>query len=948
MMFESAWLIMATVSIAVLSSENTGPRLEMPHPEVGYHGLVKENERLVEVRPKIRVTGGSNCSFRIVNKHHGEAPFEVRLVDKELGEAELYAKKDLNCEKRKNYKFDIAAVCNGVPSNNATVHVSVIDVNEYEPTFVESAYVIDVDEGRLYENIIQVEAEDEDCSPKFGDICKYEILNSDQPFIIDLDGKIRNTEPLDWEKSHNHILSVVAYDCGMKRSKNPVLVTIKVKRVCRLGWKDMDERIEYVPGSGTKMIFPQAHLELCEVPCSIDKLSTKFTLTTRHIGKGCDRDTYSVESQRKLCGASSDSIDLLPTPGLGSEWTKTLPTDDGHEADQIYEFDGRTNAVVIPASTLDHNLTNTFTFSLWMKHAGGGPGSDMHSHIKESIICNADDHKMSRPHYNLFVRNCRLIFLLRRDYTEENPNTFRPAEWRWKMPQVCDDEWHHYAVNVVFPEVTLYVDGQKFPSTEKNPEIIDDWPLHPTKGLNTTLVVGACWQGAENKMGHYFRGFLAGLSVLRNKTEKPEVVSCLHHCKESLESPGVELLEPGMQLLKNNDVTEVTVEGNNKTNLETLVRRVGYVNSREFPTPGRRNVQVTTSVLCTSGKSVKVPVVESYITVLQREQPIIAISGTSEVCKYVECSHGVKIFSSVSISVSKPGQASLEEETSTKRETDEEHLRNSLEHKLDSCTIFVHPPLNHDHEYFRMPENEMAELGIKYQTSKDGIVISGTDMIYNYEDILRHIHYANRKPAYYLNRNFKLVCSELNGRFLSNEYVQTLSVVHPQVEKAAKSAAVVAHAKVDRHHVEFSADRKNGETYLESNLLDTSEVVAMSSASHTVTIIIVVCVGFLVFMIVLGVIRIRAAHHRSQDAKDEDQEMAWDDSSLTITVNPMDQIEGEDRETRPLNDEDDSDSSDDGSCSYHDENDSCSEEEPETKTKGGRGELEWDDSTLTY
>jgi hypothetical protein len=50
---------------------------------------------------------------------------------------------------------------------------------------------------------------------------------------------------------------------------------------------------------------------------------------------------------------------------------------------------------------------------------------------------------------------------------------------------------------VKFPEVSLYVDGQLFKAEKKNPEIIDDWPLHPTKGINTTVTVGACWQGGH-------------------------------------------------------------------------------------------------------------------------------------------------------------------------------------------------------------------------------------------------------------------------------------------------------------------------------------------------------------------------------------------------------------------------------------------------------------------
>ena len=57
-------------------------------------------------------------------------------------------------------------------------------------------------------------------------------------------------------------------------------------------------------------------------------------------------------------------------------------------------------------------------------------------------------------------------------------------------PQVCDEEWHHYVLNVEIPSVTLYVDGvphEPFSVTE-------DYPLHPSK-IETQLVVGACWQG---------------------------------------------------------------------------------------------------------------------------------------------------------------------------------------------------------------------------------------------------------------------------------------------------------------------------------------------------------------------------------------------------------------------------------------------------------------------
>ena len=44
---------------------------------------------------------------------------------------------------------------------------------------------------------------------------------------------------------------------------------------------------------------------------------------------------------------------------------------------------------------------------------------------------------------------------------------------------VCDDTWHHYAVSLSEEGTQLYLDGELWQSQQNNPEIIDDWPLHP-------------------------------------------------------------------------------------------------------------------------------------------------------------------------------------------------------------------------------------------------------------------------------------------------------------------------------------------------------------------------------------------------------------------------------------------------------------------------------------
>lgn len=125
---------------------------------------------------------------------------------------------------------------------------------------------------------------------------------------------------------------------------------------------------------------------------------------------------------------------------------------------------------------------------------------------------------------------------------------------------------------------------------------MDDWPLHGVKGVNTTLVVGGCWQGRSNAINFHFRGFLAGLSILRGATESGDVLQCLHRCKEGLVLPPADSTDPGTELTANPDSTEVIINGRDPIDVEDMLSQISYSNSREFPTPGRRSLRISTSI----------------------------------------------------------------------------------------------------------------------------------------------------------------------------------------------------------------------------------------------------------------------------------------------------------------------------------------------------------------
>ena len=65
---------------------------------------------------------------------------------------------------------------------------------------------------------------------------------------------------------------------------------------------------------------------------------------------------------------------------------------------------------------------------------------------------------MNRHHYSVFVHGDKLVLLLRREAEDASDmEVFKPAEWRWKIPEINErDQWHHYAISMNFPHVSIY------------------------------------------------------------------------------------------------------------------------------------------------------------------------------------------------------------------------------------------------------------------------------------------------------------------------------------------------------------------------------------------------------------------------------------------------------------------------------------------------------------
>ncbi|KAM4556801.1 calsyntenin-2-like [Fundulus diaphanus] len=920
-----------------------------PWIETSYHGVITENMDTVLLDPPLVALdkdapvayAGEICSFKIFGQ---DAPFEAVVLNRTSGEGVLKASGHVDCESQKEYTFIIQAYdCGAEPSganwkksHKAVVHIQVDDVNEFSPVFRESLYKASVTEGKIYDSILQVEAWDQDCSPQYSQICNYEIVTGGTPFAIDRNGNIRNTERLSYEKQQSYRIMVSAFDCGQKKAEEDVVVHIEVKPVCKPGWQGWSKRVDYEPGTGSKQLFPKMHLETCGGPLSGVKAMVE--LQTNHIGKGCDRETYSEKSLQKLCGAASGSTDLLPAPSPSANWTASLLTDSGRESDLIYRFDGY-QAANVPAHVVPQNLTDQFTIATWMKH---GPSPGLRAE-KETILCNSDKTEMNRHHYSLYVHNCRLVFLLRRDFTLID--SYRPAEFHWKLEQICDKEWHYYVINVEFPAVTLFVDGVTY-----EPYLVtDDWPIHSSK-IDTQLTVGACWQGGEvatPRFTQYFHGSLSGLTIRPGRIETQKVISCLQACKEGLDINSLESLAKDIKFHFNPAQSVLVVEGEDVDSINTAVTKVSYINSRQFPTPGLRRLHISTSVQCFGEDTcVSIPDIKAVVMVLPPSEPRITISGSKQLIRPasdLRSPLGVAPFRDLRI-------------TSTVMKGDSfGGFRRpgvmEVMHNLDYCDVLViGDELEPERESLEIHHSALLGKHLDATNSTSGISIYGVDSMAHYEQVLRQLRYRNWKPASLMERRFRLTCSELNGRYTSNEFNLEVSVLH--------------HTAPMEHVNHMAAQSQYMRPVHHPLMIHNPNSHMSGPAPPAATVVIVVCISALVIIVVIGIYRIHATHQEgSRDDEDEikDPESDWESAGLNITVNPMEAIRGPQalgEAVRGEECEEEEDEEDDaelvGGMTIVESESSDEEEEEgikgreEVNGRKQKGKPEWDSSCVTY
>ncbi|NIG59984.1 calsyntenin-1 [Pontoporia blainvillei] len=285
----------------------------------------------------------------------------------------------------------------------------------------------------------------------------------------------------------------------------------------------------------------------------------------------------------------------------------------------------------------------------------------------------------------------------------------------------------------------------------------------------------AATTGGDLHMTQFFRGNLAGLTIRSGKLTDKKVIDCLYTCKEGLDLHIPEDSGSGVEIQANPSQSVLTLKGEDVGELDKAMQHISYLNSRQFPTPGIRRLKITSMVKCfNEATCLSVPVLDGYVMVLQPEEPKISLSGIHHFARAAsefESSEGVFLFPELRIISTITREVEPEGEGDEDPTVQESLVSEEIVHDLDTCEVTVEGEgLDREQESLEVDTARLQQKGIEVSSSDLGVVFTGVDTMASYEEVLHLLRYRNWHTRSLLDRKFKLVCSELNGRYVSNEF----------------------------------------------------------------------------------------------------------------------------------------------------------------------------------
>ncbi|CAB1348129.1 unnamed protein product, partial [Coregonus sp. 'balchen'] len=271
---------------------------------------------------------------------------------------------------------------------------------------------------------------------------------------------------------------------------------------------------------------------------------------------------------------------------------------------------------------------------------------------------------------------------------------------------------------------------------------------------------------------------------------------------------------------------------------------------------------------------ISIPDIDAVVMVLQPSEPRITIAGVDRLTRPaadLRGPAGLTLFQDLHII-----------STVTKGDTASHHtagrlgVQEEIIHNLDYCDILVlGEELRPEQESLQLQRSTLLGKHLDATNSTSGMSIYGVDSMSNYEQVIRQVHYHNWHPAQTPDRKFRLTCSELNGRYTSNEFTLEISVLH-------KSEA-------GEHVNHMVAPPQYMQVVHHPAMVHSLYPTRSSGVPSAATVVIVICIAALVVVVVLGIYHIHLTHQQEGRSSDttKEGELDWDDSALNITVNPM-------------------------------------------------------------